>query len=160
MFRSFLALFLVAYLAPSLAFAQSAGTPCDFVDQEVLNALKLGHHSMKVVNSKVAGTNGAQAKNLDTCTFTPPQNAPSPSLSVTSAEMPSGLQALKPSCSEKLVGELEFAICTGTVRNSLVTFVLLGERSHVGWAKKAFPIQIERLLKRLAGPGSQGAPTN
>jgi hypothetical protein len=160
MFRSFLALFLVAFLAPSLAFAQSAGAPCDFVDKEVLSALELGHHSMKVVNSKVAGTNGARPKNVDVCTFTPPQNAHSPSLSVTAAEMPPGLQALKPSCSEKLVGELEFTMCTATARDSLVTFVLMGERSHGSVAKKAFSFQIERLIKRLAGPGSQGAPTN
>lgn len=159
MFRSFLALFLVAFLAPSLAFAQSAGAPCDFVDQEVLNALELGHHSKTVVNSKVAGTNGAQRKALDTCAFTPPQNAHSPSLSVTIAEMPSGLQALKPSCSEKSAGEWEFSMCTASVSNSLVTFVLLEERSHGSSAKKVFPIQIERLIKRLGGSGAQGALT-
>jgi len=159
MIRNFLALFLVALLTPALAFARSAGSPCDFVDQEVLNALQLGQHAMKVVNLKDAGTNGARPKDVDVCTFSPPPDTHSPSFSVTTAEMPSGVQPLKPSCSEKSVGDMEFTMCTATAKDVLVTFVLIGERSHGGPAKNAFPVQIERLIKRLAGPGSQSFPS-
>lgn len=159
MFRSFLAIFLVASFVPLSASAQSAAAACDFVDQEVLNALELDHHLIKAAHSKVAGTNGVQGKKLDTCTITPPQNANSPSLSVTIGEMPSGAQALKPTCSEKSAGEWDFAVCTASVGNSLVTFVLLGDRGQDGSAKKTFPYQIERLIKRLSRADAQGTPT-
>lgn len=155
MFRNFLALFLVAGLAPSLVFAQSASAPCDFVDQKVINALELGHHAMKAVNSKVAGTTGAPRKTLDICTFTPPKDSRLPSFSVTIAEMPAGVQALKPNCTEKLVDEWDIAVCTASVNNSLVTYVLMVERTQDGSAKKLFPVHIERLIKRLAGPDAQ-----
>ena len=161
MFRNFLPLFLAAFLAPSLAFAQSSGAPCDFVDQEVLKALQLNQHSMKLVSSKEVGTSGgAPRRNVDVCTFTPPKNAHSPSLSVSIAEMPSGVQALKPTCSEKSAGEWNFATCNASVGNSLVTYVLMGKREDSDSARKAFPIQIERLLKRRARLNSQGSPGN
>lgn len=159
MFRSFLALFLASALAPALAFAESADSPCNFVDQATIAALKLGRHSMKVVRSEAPGTNVAPPKTLDTCTFTPSANDDSPSISVTAVPVPAGTYALKPSCSETSASDIEFTTCLATVGNTVVSFVLLAKPEHGGPMKAAFPAEIKQLIVRLAERGTRGGPT-
>lgn len=156
MFRSFLGLFLVSLLAPALASAASVNAPCNLVDQETLDAFNLDAHTMKVERKDVPGKDSAPPVTAYVCTYVP-RASQSPILSVTTVEIPPGARTLKPSCTEIPGGGLTFSICTAAVRNSFATFSLSMKSSTSTSMNKSFPAHIERSIKKLAEPSSDGA---
>lgn len=154
MFRNFLALFLVLFLAPALAFAESAA-PCKLLDREALTSLNLGAHTMKVERKETPGEKGAPPVTVHVCAYTL-ATGELPTLNVTTTAMPAGIQTLKPSCTQRSSNGLELFICTAIVRNTFATFIL-STKPFLGIAMKSqFPAEIERLMTRLAEPGSKG----
>lgn len=149
MIRNLLALVLVSFIVPVPALAETAGVACNLVNQETLVALKLGDHRMKAERKQVPSQIAAKPNTVDTCIYAP-RNGTSPTLTVTTAELPTGAQTLKPSCSEIPSVALEFALCTAAVRNTFVTFTLATKPSPGASMKSQFPAQIERLVLKLA----------
>ena len=150
MFRRILFMFLVSSLAPALAFAESA-TPCNLVDQKALLALELSAHTTKMEHKEISIPTVATRQFADTCIFTPP-NALAPSLTVTTTPMPLGSETTKPSCVDKPLAKAGLFICSATIKNRHLAFVLLTEPSSMEAMKSVFPAQVERLIKELAGP--------
>ena len=153
MFRRMLVMFLVSFLAPALAFAESAA-PCNLVDQKALLALELSAPTIKMEHKEIPITAGATRQFVDTCIFTPP-NTPSPSLSVTTTPMPFGNQTTTHSCVDKSLPKAGLFICSASLKNSYLTFVLLTGPSSKDAMKSVFPAQVERLIKGLAGAAAK-----
>lgn len=158
----FLALVLVSSLSPAFASTDPVGAPCNLVDQDALVALNLGDHKTKEDHEKITDTKDAASRNIDTCTFTS-QAAPFPFLTVTTTLLPQGVKTAKPSCSDKVLpggadgsAKMALAVCTATVGNTFMSFVLMTNDASDTAMKSTFRTQIERLTDGLAQAGQQG----
>ncbi|MRV71223.1 hypothetical protein GJ700_05755 [Duganella sp. FT92W] len=159
-----LALTLASSLSSPMAFAESAGAPCNVMDQQALDAFNLGDYKMTAEQSTTEhkkipeGPSDLPTQITYTCTYTP-KDGLSPSLTVTTAASPHSAHITKPACSDQLLvaandkmipGGMAMTMCSTTAKNNFLTFILMTNASSADAMKSALPAQVERLVNDLA----------
>ena len=152
-----LPLLAVCAVVPSTAWAEPAtlvDAPCDFVDREMMDALKLVDAKKTMDHKDVPATKESPQQRVNICSVTP-GSAPLPSLSITTTMLPDGAKTNKLSCSEQSFPTVKVTMCNTSKSGVFATFVLVVSSSADEPVPRTFRAQLERRANQLeVAPGN------